>query len=49
MLQDQVVFIGKFQDQTMLLAVSRNTGNAICKSFLRVLIKYVLAKYGDLA
>ena len=48
-LQNQVVFIGKFQDQTMFLTVSRNTGNSIRKSFLRTLIEYVLTKYSNLA
>lgn len=35
MLQDQVVLIGKVQDQSMLLAVCRNTGNTAFKGFFR--------------
>ena len=47
MLQDQVILVGKVKDQSMLLAVCRDTGDAILKGLLRTLIEYIFSKHGD--
>lgn len=45
MLQDQVVLIGKVKDQSMLLAVCRNTGNTAFKGFFRRFIDNLFSQH----
>ena len=47
MLQDQVILIGEFQNQSVLLAVSRDTGDSVVKGLLRSLVEDILAQHGD--
>lgn len=46
-LQDHVILVRKVKDQSMLLAVCRDTGDAILKGLLRTLIEYIFSKHGD--